>query len=265
MRLQKLGAIATMVLACLLLSACQSSPEANSPTPTPQTSSSSEPEASPTVEPTAAPTAQPTPTATPADNSSKNETSSTSSDNSCFEGSAFVGNSMLEDLNMYGIIDNADFYAKTGLTVTSVFEETTVDGTSPIMDEVIAGGYKKVFLMFGLNELGWSYSDVFVEDYGKIIDALQEADPNVEIYLQSLFPVSKARSDKNLYGVTNQRIVEYNSMLKELAEEKGVHYVDVYSSMVTEDGTLPDSASPDGVHPNMDYCKTWVQYLRDHC
>ena len=172
---------------------------------------------------------------------------------------------MLEDLNMYGIIDNADFYAKTGLTVSSVFEEKTVDGSAPIMDEVVAGNYDKVFLMFGLNELGWSYSDVFVEDYGKVIDTLLKANPNMEIYVQSIFPVSKTRSDKNLYGVTNERVVEYNSKLKKLAEDKGVHYVDVYSSMVTEDGTLAESASPDGVHPNMEYCKTWVQYLRDHC
>ena len=183
----------------------------------------------------------------------------------CFENSAFVGNSMLEDLDMFGIIDNADFYAKTGLTVTSVFEESTVDGSQPIMDEVTSKNYDKVFLMFGLNELGWSYSDVFVEDYGKIIDTFQEKCPDTEIYVQSLFPVSKERSDKNLYGVTNDRIVEYNNLLKQLAEEKGVHYVDVYSAMVTEDGTLDDSASPDGVHPNMEYCETWVEYLREHC
>lgn len=54
-------------------------------------------------------------------------------------------------------------------------------------------------------------------------------------------------------------------MLKDMAEEKDVTYVDVHAAMVTEDGTLADGASPDGVHPNMEYCETWVQYLRDHC
>lgn len=265
MRSYKSGIFAAVMLSCLLLSACQ----APSQTESSELSSVSEPTSSvastvePTEEPTAQPTVTPSPTETPSSESSAS--SETSSDNSCFEHSAFVGNSMLEDLNMYGIIDNADFYAKTGLTVSTVFTETTVDGTAPIMDEVVAGGYNKVFLMFGLNELGWSYSDVFIKDYGKIIDTLLQANPKMEIYVQSLFPVSKKRSDKNLYGVTNDRIVEYNSMLKKLTEEKGVHYVDVYSSMVTKDGTLEDSASPDGVHPNMEYCKTWVQYLREHC
>lgn len=261
MRPYKPGIFAAVILSCLLLSACQAPSETESS----ELSSVSESQSSvaSTVEPTTQPTSTPSPTEAPSSESST--ASETSNDNSCFENSAFVGNSMLEDLNMYGIIDNADFYAKTGLTVSTVFTETTIDGTAPIMDEVIAGGYDKVFLMFGLNELGWSYSDVFIEDYGKIIDTLLKANPNVEIYVQSLFPVSKERSDKNLYGVTNERIVEYNSMLKELTEEKGVHYVDVYASMVTKDGTLEDSASPDGVHPNMDYCKIWVQYLREHC
>ena len=257
MRFHKLSAVFAAFLICLL-AGCQS------PQESPETSAT--PEATATASPTEKPesSAEPESTPTPAPTESA-ETSQGSTSNSCFENSAFVGNSMLEDLDMFGIIDNADFYAKTGLTVTTVFEEKTVDGTAPIMDEVVAGNYEKVFLMFGLNELGWSYSDVFVEDYGKIIDTLREANPDVEIYVQSLFPVSKERSDKNLYGVTNERIVDYNNMLKELCDEKGVEYVDVYSAMVTEDGVLEDGASPDGVHPNMQYCETWVQYLRDHC
>lgn len=258
----KSAAVTAVLLSCLLLTACQPADNSGSSVVS-ETSVSSETESSSQAE--ATPT--PTPAATPEVSSESQEESSSqgSTDNACFENSAFVGNSMLEDLNMFGIIDNADFYAKTGLTVSSVFTDKTVDGSAPIMDEVTSKKYDKVFLMFGLNELGWSYSSVFTQDYGKIIDTLRESNPEVEIYVQSLFPVSKKRSDQNLYGVTNERIVEYNDMLKELCTEKDVHYVDVYSSMVTEDGALADGASPDGVHPNMEYCETWVQYLRDHC
>lgn len=256
MRFYKAKILFLLAAACLLLTACQS-PADSSSSSTSSVSSETSSQATPTPEATATPA--------PTEEPSSSETKLENTDNSCFENSAFVGNSMLEDLDMYGIIDNADFYAKTGLTVTNVFTETTVDGTAPIMEEVTSKKYDKVFLMFGLNELGWSYSDVFVEDYAKIIDTLRESNPDVEIYVQSLFPVSKERSDKNLYGVTNEKIEEYNELLKTMAKEKNVTYVDVHASMVTEDGTLPDGASPDGVHPNMDYCKTWVQYLRDHC
>lgn len=256
MRFHKAKIIFLLAAACLLLTACQSPAESSSSS-TSSVSSETSSQATPTPEATATPA--------PTEEPSSSETQSENTDNSCFENSAFVGNSMLEDLDMYGIIDNADFYAKTGLTVTNVFTETTVDGTAPIMEEVTGKKYDKVFLMFGLNELGWSYSDVFIEDYAKVIDTLRESNPDVEIYVQSLFPVSKERSDKNLYGVTNEKIEEYNELLKIMAKDKNVIYMDVHASMITEDGTLPDDASPDGVHPNMDYCKTWVQYLRDHC
>ena len=259
MRFYKLSAVFAAFLICLL-AGCQSPQESPDASATPKATATASPTEKP--EPSAEPEATPTPAPT---ESSEPQSSKGSASNSCFENSAFVGNSMLEDLNMFGIIDNANFYAKTGLTVTSAFKEKTADGTAPIMDEVLAGNYEKVFLMFGLNELGWSYSDVFVQDYGKIIDTLRQANSDVKIYVQSLFPVSKERSDKNLYGVTNERIVDYNNMLKKLCDEKGVKYIDVYSAMVTEDGVLEDGASPDGVHPNMQYCETWVQYLRDHC
>ena len=255
MRFYKLSAVFAAFLICLL-AGCQSPQESPDASATPKATATASPTEKP--EPSAEPEATPTPAPT---ESSEPQSSKGSASNICFENSAFVGNSMLEDLNMFGIIDNADFYAKTGLTVTSAFKEKTVDGTAPIMDEVLAGNYEKVFLMFGLNELGWSYS----QDYGKIIDTLRQANSDVKIYVQSLFPVSKERSDKNLYGVTNERIVGYNNMLKKLCDEKGVKYIDVYSAMVTEDGVLEDGASPDGVHPNMQYCETWVQYLRDHC
>jgi len=262
MRFHKIKVVSLLLFSCLLLSACQSPAPASSAQEDLQSTSSVQ-------EATPAPTPTPTPevtSSTSSQESSSTETSTpTNTSNSCFENSAFVGNSMLEDLNMFGIIDNADFYAKTGLTVSTVFTDSTVDGSSPIMDEVVAGNYDKVFLMFGLNELGWSYSDVFIKDYEKIIDTLRKSNPNIEIYVQSLFPVSKERSDKNLYGVTNERIESYNQMLKDMTEKEKVHYVDVHAAMVTKDGALADGASPDGVHPNMEYCKTWVQYLRDHC
>lgn len=196
--------------------------------------------------------------------SSKTVNSNTT-DNSCFENSAFIGNSLIDDLNTYGIIDNADFYARTGLTVSSVFTKPVVGKKTPIMQEVSKKPYKKVFLMFGLNELGWSYSDIFIEDYGKIIDSLKKSQPNAKIYVQSLFPVSAKRSEKNSMGVNNKQIFKYNSLLKNLCKEKKVIYLDVASALANQNDVLPEDASSDGIHPNVKHCKIWVDYIRSHC
>ena len=35
--------------------------------------------------------------------------------------------------------------------------------------------YSKVYIMLGLNELGWVYESKFAEDYGRIIDVIRES------------------------------------------------------------------------------------------
>ena len=51
--------------------------------------------------------------------------------------------------------------------------------------------YGKVYIMLGMNELGWVYESVFADEYGKIIDVIRESHPGAEIYVQSIIPVSR--------------------------------------------------------------------------
>lgn len=46
--------------------------------------------------------------------------------------------------------------------------------------------------MFGLNEASWPYSEVFIDEYGDIIDEARAINPNAIIYIQSILPVTKA-------------------------------------------------------------------------
>lgn len=186
-----------------------------------------------------------------------------SSDMSVFDNAAFLGNSLVDDLNTYNILPNTDFFAKTGLTVTSVMTQSTVKGTVPVIDELTKKQYEKVFILFGLNELGWEYPSVFEEDYGKLIDEVRLRQPDAEIYVQSLLPVSAAASEKNKNNVNNPRIQQYNELLKTVAREKGVVYLDTPDALQDSDGNLPDKASADGVHPNPTYCKYWMESIRD--
>lgn len=199
------------------------------------------------------------------DNSLPPNSSSTSGggDYSVFDNTAFVGNSVIDDLDTYNIVPNADFFARTGLTVTSVMTKSTVKGDVPVIDELKGKSYDKVFLMFGLNELGWEYPGVFQEDYGKLIDEVRSRLPDTDIYIQSLLPVSAEASQKNQNNVNNSRIREYNDLLEDLAREKGVTYLDVASVLQDSEGNLPKEASADGIHPNIAYCRRWVDYIRD--
>lgn len=49
--------------------------------------------------------------------------------------------------------------------------------------------FGKVYIMLGMNELGWVYESVFKEDYGKIIDKIREIKPG----RHDIHPVHHAR------------------------------------------------------------------------
>lgn len=185
-----------------------------------------------------------------------------SSKQDVLDDAVFVGNSLIDDLYTYGSAGNADFYFRIGLTVKTVFTKSTAKGSVPVIDELKKRTYGKVLLMFGENELGWSYPSVFVKEYGKVIDAVRERQPNAAIYIQSIFPVSRAVSAKNENQINNTRIEQYNTLLRQLAQDKGVGYLDVASVLKDAQGNLPDNAAPDGVHLNRKYCAKWVDYVK---
>ena len=181
-----------------------------------------------------------------------------------FPDTAIVGNSFVFDLKNYGLIPSADIFARVGLTVRTVFTKSAPGSSIPVIDELNARRYRHVVLVFGENELGWVYPEIFKEEYAKVIDAVRQRQPDAAIYIQALFPVSAAASEKNEYNTNNSRIQEYNQLLETLASETGANYLDPGAEMRTADGCLPDGAASDGIHPNIQYCEIWVEYLRTH-
>lgn len=186
------------------------------------------------------------------------------SDGDEFANSAFIGNSCVEGLNSYGIVNKADFYSRVGLTVKSVFTKSTLKGNMPIINELDKKQYDKVFLLFGENELGWEYPEAFIKDYEKVIDVIKSSQPKAKIYLQSIFPVSREVAEKNIEQTNNDRIEEYNMLLQKLSLKKQVRYLDVASVLKDESGNLKKDAAADGVHLKQSYCKIWVEYLKNN-
>jgi lysophospholipase L1-like esterase len=131
------------------------------------------------------------------------------------------------------------------------------------MDELNHRQYDQIFLMFGQNELGWEYTDIFIDRYAAVIDAVMERQPGARIYVLSIPPVSEKVSLKNANGINQQRIEEYNARLAELARLKNADYVNVSPMLADESGFLPEDASTDGIHLNKTYSKIWLQAIKD--
>jgi lysophospholipase L1-like esterase len=183
-----------------------------------------------------------------------------------FSDALFIGDSRTQGLLLYSNLGNASYYAARGLTVEQVFKKAVVDsggGKLTVSDALSRRAFGKVYLMFGLNELGWNSADKFIEQYGRVLDRVRETQPDAIVYVQGIMPVSAWKSEKDPVH-NNPNIARFNEMIERLTEEKNAIYLKVSDGVADESGVLPDEASSDGIHLNKKYCIKWEEYLRAH-
>lgn len=184
-----------------------------------------------------------------------------------FDGAVFLGDSRTEGLSLYSGLKTGHFYTSVGATVESVFSKKTYKTPSgekiPLLDAVAGQACDKIYIMLGINELGWSKTKTYHDQYAKLIDRVRADHPEAKIVLQSIPPVSAKQEAKKTY-VNNERIAAYNEVIKTLAEEKGCCFLDVAACLTGGDGLLPKEWNFDGIHLNPKGCKVWLEYLRTH-
>ena len=178
-----------------------------------------------------------------------------------FDNCAFIGNSTLHGLYQFGIITHGDFFTKVGLNVLSVYEKPTDTGNVPIIDELNNGSYEAVILLFGQNELGWPNVDSFINKYSQLLTDVWARQPDAEIFIMAMPPVSKKVSDTSDRGVTNENINNFNARLQQLAAERNCNFIPAPDSLKDASGALPADASSDGIHLNMKYSRLWADHI----
>ena len=184
-----------------------------------------------------------------------------------FESAIFLGDSRTEGLSLYSGLKTGHFYTSVGATVESVFSKKSFRTESgekvPLLDAAAVQDCDKVYIMLGINELGWSKTKTYHDQYAKLIDRVRADHPEAKIVLQSIPPVGAKQEAKKTY-VNNERIAVYNGIIKELAEEKECYFLDVAACLTGGDGLLPKEWNFDGIHLNPKGCKVWLEYLRTH-
>ena len=182
-----------------------------------------------------------------------------------FENTAFLGDSRTQGFQLYSGLKTGNYYTAVGATVESVFTKKvdTEAGKMPLLDAMAKQEFDKIYVMLGVNELGWNGTEIYHNQYAKLIDRLREDHPDSLVVLQTLIPVSAKQEAKKSY-VNNTRIAAYNEVIRQLAEEKQCPYVDVAAAMTDEQGCLRSDWTSDGVHLNTKGCKAWLEYLRTH-
>lgn len=189
----------------------------------------------------------------------------TTVDDSYFDDALFIGDSRTVGLSEYGDLQNADFFATTGMSVYNVLSETvSVPSVGKItLDELLGSmTYGKVYLMLGINELGYDYNST-VEKYGQVVDYIREKQPGAIIYVEANLHVTKSRSDSDEV-FNNSNIDRFNLAISALANGQDIFYIDVNELFDDESGNLDESYTSDNAHVLGKYYATWCQWLREN-
>ena len=174
-------------------------------------------------------------------------------DDDWFSDAAFLGNSLVDGFRLFSGLTTCDVFAATSMTVM---------GSGDLIRQMNAKQYGKVYVLLGINEIGYD-PDYFKTQYANMLDTIIAGQPDADIYVMGLTPVSEHKSTTDS-TFTMDRVRAYNDRLLSLAIEKGCYYIDLCEALANESGYLPADVTTDGVHFSASHYQVWLEYLRTH-
>lgn len=134
------------------------------------------------------------------------------------------------------------------------------------LDPILEGKPAKLFLMIGINDMARDISpNTIVARTGMILDKIQSESPATRVYLQSLLPVNEVYGMFEGHTKHREKIPPLNARLQQLAESKGITYIDLFSRFV-EPGTdqMDPAYSNDGLHLMGEGYMKWVEIVQPY-
>lgn len=152
-----------------------------------------------------------------------------------FDDIIIAGDSLVKAIAEYGILDDDQVLAEIGAHTWHL---------SSVTDQIVESNPRYLILHYGENELDEEENaEYFISRYKACIERLKEELPDTEIFVGSIFPVQEKAYYSEPYTVN---IPYYNKLLKEMAEELDVHFIDYDPWWDTLE---IDYYEPDGIHP----------------
>lgn len=179
------------------------------------------------------------------------------------ENSLFIGDSRTVGLMEYSGLTDADFFCNSGMSVFNVRKErVSVPKIGKVtLDELLSNKkYGKIYLMLGINELGYKFESI-TDNYGKLIDFIKSTQPDVKIFVQANLHVSASRSDSDSY-INNAAINKLNLKLAEFADNTTVFYIDANPLFDDAHGNLSSDKTSDSAHLYAKHYSEWGEWIR---
>ena len=162
----------------------------------------------------------------------------------------FVGNSIT---NMH---EWWEAFGSEGNIVNRGVWGTFIGETVQHIEAVAMGKPKKVFFMVGTNDLGKNGSrniDDIIENTRIMVERLQKVSPATEIYIQGILP--------SVYNRVIEQLEETNERLKELCDEYGITYIDLWNDLFSL--TQGNTHTLDGLHMKASGYQIWTKKIQE--
>ena len=190
--------------------------------------------------------------------------------NEYFDDALFIGDSRIEGMSLYSTIKNATFYAKQGTTIYKILGEKIVDMNIDGKDKKVSVAkalkekkFAKVYIMLGINELGYKTSEEFGEEYQKVVNVIKKLQPDAKIFVMAIMNVTEAyHKAEPVYN--NVNINSKNVQIAKIADGKRVFYLDVNEAVCDKNGFVKSKYAWDGVHLKAEYYVLIDEFLKKH-
>jgi len=169
----------------------------------------------------------------------------------------FIGDSITQGWEGAGKNVWAEFYAKRNAVNLGIGGDRTqhvlwrldhgnIEGISP----------KLAVLMIGTNNSGGNTSEQIADGIKAIVEKLRAKLPNTKVLILAIFPRG-ANQDHTMRKVNEGA----NEIVKKLADNKMVYFLDIGPKFLEADGTLSKDVMPDLLHLNDKSYHTWAESI----
>lgn len=131
------------------------------------------------------------------------------------------------------------------------------------LDAIIETKPKQIFLMVGINDFVNEKKSIeeVLSKYKVILEELQKQIPQTEVFIQSVLPVN---NNFTYFLEDNQKVIQFNLKLQELAKEFNYQYIDVFSYLADSENQLDVKYTTDGVHLNGKAYLIWKEAVEKY-
>ena len=187
---------------------------------------------------------------------------------SYFNDAAFLGDSRTLGISDYAGLAGADFFCDNGMTIYKLLEDDGVTyqrtGEKVDLKEILQEKhYGKIYIMLGMNELGYGDTPMYLKQYLKVIRQIKEWQPGVIIYVMANLHVSREKNNMET-EFNNININDKNVASARLANGRDVFYLDCNPLFTDEEGYLQAELTFDGVHLYAQHYDKWREFLFEH-